>query len=45
MTIEKGGKLVKVLWCSGSQMKKELQENKVESVSAAQAASKMRPEN
>lgn len=44
MTIEKGGKL-EVLWCSGSQMKKELQEKKVESVSVAHAASKMRPEN
>lgn len=43
MTIEKGGKL-EVLWCSGSQMK-ELQEKKAESVSAARAASKMRPQN
>ena len=44
MTIEKGGRL-EVLWCSGSQMKKELQEKKVESVSAACAGSKMRPQN
>lgn len=44
MTTEKGGRL-EVLWCSGGQTKKELQEKKAEPVSAARAASKMRPQD
>ena len=44
MTREKGGKLVEVLWCPRSQIKKRASKKRVESINTADASSKMRPE-